>query len=119
LSTLLAIPAAAPRAQHAGHGAEAVEQDSRDNHGDHAAADEGPEANATQDLYLDPVPPAPPAAALSGPEHAADTIFDAEDMAAAREQLRIEHGAFRTQMVLADRIEARAGDGDESFVWDL
>lgn len=61
----------------------------------------------------------PSSAEASGPAHAADTIFDAAAMAAAREQLRVEHGGFSTQTVLADRFEARAGGGDESFAWDL
>lgn len=52
-------------------------------------------------------------------DYAADAIFGAAEMAAAREQLRIEQGGIRTQMVLADRFEARAGEGDERYVWDL
>ena len=112
---VLAMPAAGAVAQHAGHGSQDVEHDAEPV----VDAHEGHEANERQDSFLDLVGEAPPSAALSGPEHAADTIFDAEDMTAARKQLRIEQGGFRTQMVLADRFEARAGDGDERFVWDL
>ncbi|HEY8518934.1 MAG TPA: copper resistance protein B [Gammaproteobacteria bacterium] len=61
----------------------------------------------------------PPPAALSGPTHAADTIFDTERMAAARALLRAEHGALRTHLVLADRLETVALDGGERYRWDL
>lgn len=66
-----------------------------------------------------PPPAAPPPAAFSGPEHAADTIFDPGDMAEAREQLRVEEGGMNTWFFLADRFEARDGDGEENYLWDL
>jgi len=106
LCMLLAVPAADALGQHAGHGAQQVEQERQQT-----------EIHAGHELHDGE--PAAPAAALSGPRHAADTIFDADDMAAARKQLRREHGAFRTQMVLADRFEARVGDGDGRLAWDL
>lgn len=77
---------------------------------------------AAQDAHAGHAAPpadAPPPAALSGPQHAADTLFGADVMAAAREQLRIEEGGFRTQMALADRFETRTGGGEESYLWDL
>lgn len=106
LGILLAIPAVEALAQHVEHGEHAVEQAQQpsESHVGHEAHD----AVSTT-----------PAAALSGPRYAADTIFDAEEMAAARAQLRTEHGAFRMQMVLADRFEARIEDGDERYAWDL
>lgn len=61
----------------------------------------------------------PPPAALSGPTHAADTLFASRDMEEAREQLRAEQGAVKTYLALADRFEAGAGDGRESYSWDL
>ncbi|MBN1240896.1 MAG: copper resistance protein B [Gammaproteobacteria bacterium] len=78
-------------------------------HGDHAVAN-----------GVGPRNSAPPPAAFSGPEHAADALFGADAMAAAREQLRAEEGGFRTGTALADRFEIGAGDGDDDgYLWDL
>ncbi len=121
---LLAASEADAVAQHADHALQDVEH-GQETHTDHSVAEpvneahDGHEANPAQDLSLDLPREAPSSVALSGPAYAADTIFDAEEMAAAREQLRIEQGGFRTQMVLADRFEANFGDGDERLVWDL
>ena len=67
---------------------------------------------------------APPAAdapdtARSGPLHAADSLFDPENMAEARSQLRADDGGATNFLFLADRIEAGAGDGDDIYAWDL
>jgi copper resistance protein B len=63
----------------------------------------------------------PPQAAFSGPEHAADTVWDPQLMARKRaDKLVAEHGGFTGYMVLADRLEYRAledGDGD-GYGWD-
>ena len=64
-----------------------------------------------------PEDPAPPAAA-GGPAHAADLLFDPAEMAAAREQMRLENGDVRTTAVFFDRLEASLGDGEEGFAWD-
>lgn len=80
---------------------------------------DGQQASVSQASSRCPQRQDPPPAALSGPRYAAETMFDAEDMAAARAQLRFEHGGVRTQWVRAERIEARTGDGDERYVWDL
>ncbi|MEX2122956.1 MAG: copper resistance protein B [Woeseia sp.] len=61
----------------------------------------------------------PPSAAVSGPVHAADTIFDPQEMAKAREQLRAEEGGMTTYLILADRFETRLSDGEENYLWDL
>jgi copper resistance protein B len=93
---LLAISAAAPvPAQHAGHGAE-----------------HPPPRTA-------PPTAEPPPAAGSGPAHAADAVFDPSEMAAAREQMRAEHGDIRSSLILADRFEARAGSGEENYLWQV
>ena len=65
-----------------------------------------------------PEDPAPPAA-LGGPAHAADLIFGADAMAAARRTLVRENGDIRTTAVIIDRLEARFGDDDESWLWDV
>ncbi len=57
-----------------------------------------------------PIGPPPPGA-LSGPEHAADTVFPPEVMAKARAQTIAAHGDVRTHFILIDRLEwaGRAG----------
>jgi copper resistance protein B len=65
-----------------------------------------------------PVAP-PPQAAFSGPEHAADTVFDPQLMARKRaEELISEHGGYTGYMVLFDRLEYRAVDGRDGYAWD-
>lgn len=60
----------------------------------------------------------PPAAAFSGPAHAADAVFGAEAMAASRQALASETGAMRTTSVWLDRLEAGVGDDDTTWLWD-
>lgn len=84
-------------AQHEGHGAE--EMSSRT-------------SRATAEAS------APPAA-FSGPVHAADTVFDPQEMSEARHQLRTEEGGMTTYLILADRFETRVGDGEETYLWDV
>ncbi|MBU1540919.1 MAG: copper resistance protein B [Alphaproteobacteria bacterium] len=60
-----------------------------------------------------------PAAALGGPRHAADLIFGAETMAAARTTLVRENGDVRATAVIIDRLEAGFGDEDETWLWDV
>ena len=97
-----AMPAEDPHAGHAGPG------DSADPHAGHTMPAE-PAAP--------PVAP-PPAAAFSGPEHAADLVFPEEAMARAREQSREEHGDIETSKFLLDRFEAQLRDGRDGLAWD-
>lgn len=60
-----------------------------------------------------------PAAALSGPTHAADLVFGAEAMAASRRTLVRENGDVRTTAVIIDRLEAGFGDEEEGYLWDV
>ena len=62
-----------------------------------------------------PVTP-PPAAALSGPEHAADVVFGAAEMAPSREVLRKEHGDMPVYKVFFDRLETRVREGADSYL---
>lgn len=65
-----------------------------------------------------PVAP-PPQAAFSGPEHAADTVFDPKLMARKRaEELIQEHGGYTGYMVLFDQLEARIQDGRDGYAWE-
>lgn len=65
-------------------------------------------------------PEAPvPAAALSGPTHAADLVFGVEAMAVARQTLVRENGDIRATAVIIDRLEASFGDDGETWLWDV
>lgn len=59
-----------------------------------------------------------PPQALTGPRHAADAIWGAEAMAAARKANHEGHGAMTTGMVLVERLEARLGGGHDGWLWD-
>lgn len=67
---------------------------------------------------LPPVAP-PPAAALSGPENAADTVFDRVLMAQKRRtELISEHGGMTTSRILIDRLELLARNGRDGYAWE-
>ena len=60
----------------------------------------------------------PSAAALSGPEHAADAVWGADTMALVRRTVYAEHGTFLGGKVLIDRLEYRAQDGKDGYAWE-
>lgn len=60
----------------------------------------------------------PPAEAFTGPEHAADAIFGAEAMEAARAQNRATHGGGRFSTMMLERLEARIANGHDAWLWD-
>ena len=61
----------------------------------------------------------PPGAAFSGPENAADLVWDPKVMAQKREQgLISEHGGYTGYMVLLDQFEARIKDGRDGYAWE-
>lgn len=62
--------------------------------------------------------PPPPPAALSGPAHAADLVYNPSDMATAREELRAEQGDLRAYRVLIDRLETQFQEGGNGYKWD-
>lgn len=67
-----------------------------------------------------PIPSGPPpAAAFSGPLHAADAIVGEEKMAAAREDLAKEMGGAGSFFVMAERLEYRARGGEDGYLWDV
>lgn len=98
VSLLAAVPALAQTHDHAQHPPAA------DPHAGHAM----PAAE---------VPP--PTGAGEGPAHAADTIFAADVMAAARRGLHAETTAPAVTKIMIDRAEAQLGSGDDSYVLDL
>lgn len=59
-----------------------------------------------------------PARAFEGPRHAADAIWGAAQMAPSRQQLARENGAMKTGMLMVERLEARAKDGEQAYLWD-
>lgn len=59
-----------------------------------------------------------PPRALQGPLHAADAIWGAEAMAAARAENARMHGSMKTGMVMVERLEARLGEGHDGWLWD-
>jgi len=92
-------------------------------HGTGAQPSQPSDAHAGHGISTAASPPGPPDAppppeALTGPAHAADTVFDPEQMAAAREDLRVEHGDILTYWVMAERIEARFRDGENGYMWE-
>ena len=58
---------------------------------------------------------APPPVAT---DHAADQVFSPEAMAAAREQLRLEHGGMRYSKVMIDEAEYRPSSKGDAFAWE-
>lgn len=98
----------APADPHAGHQMPSA----ADPHAGHAGHDAPAKANAPA--------PAPPK------NHAADRVFDRDEMAAARAQLRVEHGDLRWRKITVETAELRSGDetgyaweGDASFGGDI
>ncbi len=109
-----ATPAAAD--PHAAHRAPAA-QDPHAGH-DMGAASGPPDMPTSADTPGRPPEDPTPAAALSGPRHAADAVFPVADMVRARDLMRRENGDIRTTAVVVDRLEAGFGDGDETWLWD-
>lgn len=124
LVMLLAGAMAPALAQHQGHGSATVD-DPHAGHGPERAPTEHRGHRMPQDSPDAPVadedPPTSPAPpeAFAGPRHAADRLFDAGSMAAARERLLMEEGGMRSGAFIADRIETGFSGGEESYLWDI
>ena len=115
-----AVPAAPPSDPRAGHNMGAASAAAPTSAVDpacppeHAAMGHCTPKNGTA-AAAPPVAP-PPQAAFSGPEHAADTIWDPKLMAEKRaNELRREHGGYTGYMVLFDQFEYRAIDGRDGY----
>jgi len=59
-----------------------------------------------------------PAPALTGPAHAADAFYPADEMAHARAMMTHEMGGLNTTLVMLDRLEVQAGKGSDSWAWE-
>ncbi len=109
-----AVSPAEPTASSDPHAGHDMGQPSGQGADPHAAHHMGDPATAT------PPPPKapPPPGALTGPAHAADLVFGPAKMAAARAQLREEHGAIETSKLLVDQLEVRVRNGRDGYAWD-
>lgn len=112
-------PAEAAADPHAGHG-EPAAPPAADPHAGHAghqiAPTEAPDPHAGHGAT-----PAQTGKALPPPvatDHAADRVFGAEAMAAARNQLRFEHGGMRYSKVMLDEAEYRPSSKGDAFAWE-
>ncbi|MGP1283291.1 MAG: copper resistance protein B [Parasphingopyxis sp.] len=113
-----ATPQAAEPDPHAGHRMDG----SAERHDGHATPADDPHAgHAMPGMAGDtPLPQSgPPPEALSGPAHAADTVFPPAVMAEARENLRRETGAMTVGLFSVDRLEAAIGSGEDAYAWEL
>ncbi|MGZ8343687.1 MAG: copper resistance protein B [Allosphingosinicella sp.] len=121
-----AKPAADPHAGHAMPSPSPGPAPAADPHAGHAMPPEstpptadphaGHNMSGTDKAAADPPVAPPPPGALSGPAHAADSVYGAEAMAEAREGLRREHGSIVTSKVMLDRFEARIGKGRDGYL---
>ena len=82
------------------------------------AADESPDSHAGHHMSSDTdavgnePPPAPPT------DNAADRLFPPDEMDAARDQLRREHGGSRLAKLLLNLAEYQVRSGRDSYRWD-
>lgn len=76
-------------------------------HGDHSGHDMGSK----------PMPHTPQT--RSGPPNAADAIWGADSMQASRKALYNEHGNMSLFWFQGDRLEYRAREGEDGYLWDV
>lgn len=134
----LTTPAVAQDMDHEGHGApdhtthQAPAAPAPHGHADHSGHAMPPPPASTPDPHAHhhpmnmgvpgaiPAPNAPPPpAALSGPAHAAETLFPAGDMAAARKGMARDMGPMAVTTVRVDRLEVQSGTGADGWLWDM
>ncbi|MEH6662192.1 MAG: copper resistance protein B [Parasphingorhabdus sp.] len=90
-----------------------------------AAPEEAPEVDHSQMDHgaMGHGPPAAPQVPspnnLTGPPNAADAIWGPDAMRLAREALYQEHGNMQIFWFQGDRLEYRARQGDDGYLWDL
>lgn len=118
-------PGQAPADPHAGHAMPAEPQpEPADPHAGHTTPSAQPDADphAGHDMGQPAGPEipvgSPPPEALSGPAHAADTVWGQPASEHGRNVLRREHGGGSFHKLLIDRAETRIRDGRDGFVFD-
>lgn len=102
----------------------ALAQDhSQMDHSAHQMPDAPGEAPEVDHGAMGHSPPATPQASppnnLTGPPNAADAIWGADAMRPAREALYEEHGDMQLFWFQGDRLEYRARQGDDGYLWDV
>lgn len=119
------LPPAEPAADpHAGHEMPARDAPAVDPHAGHQMEGEAPaksaDPHAGHQVQAAPLPPRapPPPEAGTGPEHAADTLFDPAQMATSREELRREHGDLPASRLFIERAETRIRKGRNGYLFD-
>jgi len=84
-----------------------------------ATPQQTPDPHAGHDMQAgQPEARTAPRAAQTGPDHAADTVFDPVIMAHARAQLLREGGGMPTSAVYIDEFEATFDDEHEGYAWN-
>jgi len=122
---VLAAPARAQEANpHAGHdmGQLPTSPEGMDHgqmqHGAHAGHQMMPAPMSPAEASQPPLAPPPPEA-FTGPENAADTVWNPKLMARVRKTELIDmHGRFRGSKLMVDRLEYRGQDGRDGYLWD-
>jgi copper resistance protein B len=127
LLLLLAAAATPALAQHGDHG-EAAPAGCTPEHAamGHCEVPKSPPSEADphaghdmgQAVRPEPQPGPIPREALTGPKHAADSVWGEPASASARGVLRREHGGMSAYKVLVDRAETRVRDGREGYLLD-
>ena len=103
---------------HAGHQMPAKSDDPHAGHKMPAKSDDPHAGHGTAADAESPPKGPPPAEALSGPAHAADSVFDPATMRQVREQLRAENGDMIAYKVMIDQLETRVHHGRDGYGWD-
>ena len=91
---------------------QATSKQDTDEHASHAAMGDGA---MEMDIPAGP----PPASAGSGPARAAEAIWGADAMRESREHLRDEQGGQTYFWFQGDRVEYRAREGGDGYLWDV
>lgn len=93
---------------------ETGEQDADHSQMDHGAMDHSQMGHGavSDDAVGDDPPPAAPT------DHAAERFYSPEEMAAARGQLRREHGGAIVSNLMVDAAELQFGDDETAFHWE-
>ncbi len=87
---------------------------------DHSKMDHGEKEQVDHsDHGVPPKPSKPPESAGSGPPNAADSIWGKEAMQPSRDALYNEHGNMKLFWFQGDRLEHRARDGKDGYLWDV
>ena len=115
---LLASPAWAQHDHHADHRSEAPPPAPPPPGPDHSQMDHGHAGHAAAPAATPISEAPPPPEALSGPLHAADAAIGPE-MAKARDDLGRDMGGMGLSWFQVDRLETRAHQGKDSYLWDL